>query len=162
MYFIFWGREKVGRVESMERWRGLSSTTDCFAWGWGGGGVFLIGCFFFFLFSAGSFPLHTLPYCDGKEREERVGWKKVHGAIFAVGTKVCWNRIFIQFVALFSLAMLNQKFVSVRNILKLWHTVIWNSFPVAMFQGLLGLHYWYQLKEVLLFSWVDTAGMWIS
>lgn len=140
--------------------RSVLYTTDCFAlWGesW-----FLFVWLVLFLFFARPFPLHPLPYCDGKEREERAGWKKVHGAIFAVGTKICWNSIFIQFAALFSLATLNQKFVSVRNILKLWQVVIWNSFPVAMFQGLLGLRYWYQLKEVLPFSWVDTAGMWIS
>lgn len=160
MYFIFWGREKVGRVESMERWRGLSSTTDCFAWGWGGECFWLVANFFFVFCRIISTAYSALLWWEGERGKGRI--KKVHGAIFAVGTKVCWNRIFIQFVALFSLAMLNQKFVSVRNILKLWHTLIWNSFPVAMFQGLLGLHYWYQLKEVLLFSWVDTAGMWIS
>lgn len=33
--------------------------------------------------------------------------------------------------------MLSRRFVSVRNILRLWHTVIWNGFPLAVFQ-----HYW--------------------
>lgn len=72
--------------------------------------------------------------------------------------KVCWNCIFIQSAALFTLAVLSQRFVSVRNILRLWHAVIWNSFSLAVFQRLLGPCYQYQLKEVLPFSWVDTAG----
>lgn len=155
IYFVFLKREG-GEYGKMKKSVLYPIWLFCLVWGVGFGFVF-----FCFLFSAGSFLPYPLPYCDGKERREGVGWQKVHGAVFAVGTKVSWNWVFvlfIQFAALFSLAMLNQKIVSVRNILKLWHTVIWTSFPVAMFQGWLGLHYWYQLKEVLLFSRVDTAG----
>ena len=54
--------------------------------------------------------------------------------------------------------MLSQRFVSVRNILRLWHIAIWNSFPLAMFRCLLGPCYQYQLQEVLPFSWVEAAG----
>lgn len=63
--------------------------------------------------------------------------KKICGVIFAARRKVCWNCIFILFAAVFTLAALSRRFVSVRNTLRLWHTVIWNTFPLAVFQ-----HYW--------------------
>lgn len=66
----------------------------------------------------------------------RIEKKKVRGGIFSARRKVCWNCIFILFAAVFTLAVLSR-FVSVRNTLRLWHTVIWNTFPLAVFQ-----HYW--------------------
>lgn len=107
MYPFFWGREEVGRVEGLERWRGLSfTTTDCFA---SHVLVFcLVGVFlrvsFWFFFLQGYFNCIIDLIVSGKVRQERVGWKKVRGAIFAVRRKVCWNRVFIQFAALFPLA----------------------------------------------------------
>lgn len=71
--------------------------------------------------------------------------------------KVCWNHVLVLFAALCALAMLSQRFVSVRNVLRLWHAVVWNNFPLAVLQCLLGPRCRYQLKEVLPFSGVDAA-----
>lgn len=87
---------------------------------------------------------------EGETGKERM--KRVCGAILAASRKVCWNRVFFRFAAVFTLVMLSQRFVSVRNILRLWYTVIWNSFPLAVLQCLLGPCYQYQHKKVLPFS----------
>lgn len=99
-----------------------------------------------------------ISYCDEKVRWERVGWKKkVRGGIFTARRKVCWNCIFILFAAVFTLAVLSR-FVSVRNILRLWHTVIWNTFPLAVFQ-----HYWdLVINTSLRKSYLSLGWKWIG